>query len=183
MADGNYVHIRCMVHTLHLVVTAALKECQGVTNVILIARKITGFVHRSNKAVNKLNLISRKSLAFPRTLWCMMCQPGGIPPSTDYHECRDGGRCNVTPSVQCRPLWKYYNHLRRQHTLCVRMWLLCLLLSLVCRLLSWGQHWITDLRSYSDLLVKNDAATASPGSCGNEISHLPPNKCLLWEDL
>ena len=104
MADGNYVHIRCMVHTLHLVVTAALKECQGVTNVILIARKITGFVHRSNKAVNKLNLISRKSLAFPRTLWCMMCQPGGIPPSTDYHECRDGGRCNVTPSVQCRPL-------------------------------------------------------------------------------
>ncbi|GAA6110434.1 zinc finger BED domain-containing protein 4-like isoform X1 [Tachysurus ichikawai] len=65
MADGNYVHIRCMAHTLHLVVTAALKECWGVTNVILIARKITGFVHRSNKAVNKLHKI-QEELGLPK---------------------------------------------------------------------------------------------------------------------
>ncbi|CAM4572959.1 unnamed protein product [Leuciscus chuanchicus] len=65
MDDGNYVHIRCMAHTLHLVVTAALKECRGVTNVILIARKITGFVHRSNKAVNKLHKI-QEELGLPK---------------------------------------------------------------------------------------------------------------------
>lgn len=61
MANGNYVPIRCMAHTLHLVVTAALKECWGVTNVIIQETKksrkskITGFVHKSNKAVNKLH--------------------------------------------------------------------------------------------------------------------------------
>jgi len=65
MADGNYVHIRCMAHNLHLVVTAVLKECRGVTSVILIARKITGFVHRSNKAVNKLHKI-QEELGLPK---------------------------------------------------------------------------------------------------------------------
>lgn len=47
------VHIMCMSHTLQIAVTAGLKECHGVINVILIAPKIIGFVHRSDKAVNK----------------------------------------------------------------------------------------------------------------------------------
>ncbi|GAA6110401.1 zinc finger BED domain-containing protein 4-like isoform X1 [Tachysurus ichikawai] len=82
MADGNYVHIRCMAHTLHLVVTAALKECRGVTNVT--ARKITGFVHRSNKAALKTALTNLKvdadvqalpeALKMVTTLWSQLAQ-------------------------------------------------------------------------------------------------------------
>lgn len=60
VAPMAVVHIMCMSHTLQIAVTAGLKECQGVINVILIAPKIIGFVHRSNKAVNKLHKIQEE---------------------------------------------------------------------------------------------------------------------------
>ncbi|CAB1461028.1 unnamed protein product [Pleuronectes platessa] len=48
----EYGHIRCMSHTLHLVVIKALEKDRVVTSLLSKARIISGHVHRSSKASN-----------------------------------------------------------------------------------------------------------------------------------
>ncbi|XP_073326308.1 zinc finger BED domain-containing protein 4-like [Pagrus major] len=55
MSDSGYVHIRCMAHSLHLIVTGAIEECHGVVSVINTARQITKTVHMSNESKAKLH--------------------------------------------------------------------------------------------------------------------------------
>ncbi len=51
----EYGHIRCMSHTLHLVVIKALEKDRVVTSLLSKARSISGHVHRSSKASNRLH--------------------------------------------------------------------------------------------------------------------------------
>ncbi|XP_049437940.1 zinc finger BED domain-containing protein 4-like [Epinephelus fuscoguttatus] len=60
MSDSGFEHIRCMAHSLHLIVTGAIEECHGVVSVINTARQITNTVHMSNTAVAKLHEIQDK---------------------------------------------------------------------------------------------------------------------------
>lgn len=55
MSDSGFEHIRCMPHSLHLIVTGSIEECHGVVSVINTARQITNTVHMSNKALTKLH--------------------------------------------------------------------------------------------------------------------------------
>lgn len=55
MSESGFEHVRCMAHSLHLIVTAAIEECHGVVSVINTARQITNTVHMSNKALAKLH--------------------------------------------------------------------------------------------------------------------------------
>lgn len=60
MSDSGFEHLRCMAHSLHLIVTGAIEECHGVVNVINTARQITNTVHMSNKAIAKLHEIQER---------------------------------------------------------------------------------------------------------------------------
>lgn len=55
MSDSGFEHIRCMAHSIHLIVTGAIEECSGVVSVINTARQITNTVHMSNEASAKLH--------------------------------------------------------------------------------------------------------------------------------
>ena len=55
MSDSGYMHIRCMAHFLHLIVTGAIEECHGVVSVINTAGQITKTVHMSNESKAKLH--------------------------------------------------------------------------------------------------------------------------------
>lgn len=60
VSDSGFEHIRCMAHSLHLIVTGAIEECDGVVSVINTARQITNAVHMSNKAITKLHEIQEQ---------------------------------------------------------------------------------------------------------------------------
>lgn len=60
MSESGFEHIRCMAHSLHLIVTGAIEECHGVVSVINAARQITNTVHMSNKAIAKLHEIQEQ---------------------------------------------------------------------------------------------------------------------------
>ena len=51
----EYGHIRCVSHTLHLVVIKVLEKDRVVTSLLSKARSISGHVHRSSKASNRLH--------------------------------------------------------------------------------------------------------------------------------
>ncbi|KAK0132615.1 Zinc finger BED domain-containing protein 4 [Merluccius polli] len=51
----EYGHIRCVSHTLHLVVVKALEKARVVTSLLSKARSISGHVHHSSKASNRLH--------------------------------------------------------------------------------------------------------------------------------
>ena len=53
MSDSGHVHIRCMAHSLHLIITDAIEECHGVVSVIGTAIQITKTVHMSNETKAK----------------------------------------------------------------------------------------------------------------------------------
>ncbi|XP_068588825.1 zinc finger BED domain-containing protein 4-like [Cebidichthys violaceus] len=55
VSDSGFEHIRCMAHSIHLIVTGAIEECHGVVTAINTARRITNTVHMSTKAVAKLH--------------------------------------------------------------------------------------------------------------------------------
>ncbi len=54
-ALSEFGHIRCMSHTLHLVVIKALEQDRIVTSLLSKARGISGYIHRSSKANNRLH--------------------------------------------------------------------------------------------------------------------------------
>lgn len=58
---GEGIHISCMAHSLQMVVSNALNECQGVNPAITIGRNITAFVHCSNMATVKLHEIQEET--------------------------------------------------------------------------------------------------------------------------
>jgi len=60
MADSGFEHIRCMAHSIHLIVTGAIEECHGVVTVINTARRITNSVQMSTKAVAKLHQMQER---------------------------------------------------------------------------------------------------------------------------
>ncbi len=61
----EYGHIRCVSHTRHLVVIKALKKDRVVTSLLSKARRISGHVHRSSKASNRLHELQTQ-LNFPQ---------------------------------------------------------------------------------------------------------------------
>ncbi|XP_070409529.1 zinc finger BED domain-containing protein 4-like [Nothobranchius furzeri] len=54
-ALSEFGHIRCMSHTLHLVVIKALEQDRIVASLLSKARSISGYIHRSSKANNRLH--------------------------------------------------------------------------------------------------------------------------------
>ncbi|XP_068454296.1 zinc finger BED domain-containing protein 4-like [Clinocottus analis] len=60
MSSSGFQHIRCMAHSIHLIVTGAIEECHGVFTVINTARRITNAIHMSNKAVAKLHEVQER---------------------------------------------------------------------------------------------------------------------------
>lgn len=60
MSESGFEHIRCMAHSLHLIVTGAIEECHGVVSVINTARQITNAARMSNEAIAKLHEIQEQ---------------------------------------------------------------------------------------------------------------------------
>ncbi|XP_075958265.1 zinc finger BED domain-containing protein 4-like [Anarhichas minor] len=60
VSDSGVEHIRCMAHSIHLIVTGAIEECHGVVTAINTARRITNTVHMSTKSVAKLHEIQER---------------------------------------------------------------------------------------------------------------------------